>query len=360
MNLNMSGLGKLIGVLAIASVLLAGCGSSSSSGFGDPKKPSGQESEAITKQLEDLYDEAADSKESTVTVYGPGATSLEPFAKAFADRFPGMKVNLVNLVGADLVTRLSSEVTSKKHTADVVYGATTQGVIPEYEEWFDEFSPAGAGDLPTYAVDDGHLWHAPWSVPFGIVYDTARTDEAAAPDSWAELAQPEWKGRFGLDDPTVQSAASIALAVAYAEGKIDDDWITAVAANDPVIFASAADRSNSLLTGEVDASLNSVGNMFAEVANGAPLKVAAGATVTVPYAIAVMNGAPHPKLAELFSAWMLTPEAQEVNASIGQFGLMPDAPSPVVGLVPSEEVTADAFTTAYAAVQKQFGAALDR
>lgn len=290
--------------------------------------------------LTDLYEEALEAGQSTITVYGITATSSASLYEAFSERFPGMTVEHVTIFGAELQNRIASEQTTGQYVADNVSVSGADAVFLTEEGYVAESEPPLAEQLDDVYKPAGNTLFGGNTYLYTVGYNTDLVSEDEVPTSFEELLDPEWAGRFGITDPN-QGANGFIFA-AIKNGKIDESYLDELKANDPVIFPSERDLFTAVSTGQIEMGLGNYirGQAFLET-DDLPVAFVAdfeeGVSDGVFYRGTVEN-APNALASDLLVAWWLTPEAQALIAEQGQPGLMPDAPA-VPGQPPLSEIT---------------------
>lgn len=319
----------LAGFVTAISLLASGCaGAPSGAGKID------NESDAtdcytgtpLGDSMAELYDAATDAGKTAVTVYGPGAMNWKPLVEGFNECFPEIRINLVNLLGPETITRIQSEFSSGQRTGDIVFGTINNGVfLPDHAEWFEPFQPIG-GEVLVHHPED--LWYAPYAGLFGIAYNSNSIEPSDVPRSWDDLLDPRWKGKISNNDLSSHNASSQTLVFAYLDDRIDDDWMTAYAAQEATVLADAAAVGKSIVTGEKDIALYAMSLVKTDKVKGAPIEFIPELSIFGHVPAGLLKDAPNPDAGKLLLSWLLTERAQEDFAHQGQYGLMPDAPLP--------------------------------
>ncbi|MGK0721294.1 iron ABC transporter substrate-binding protein [Leucobacter sp. W1478] len=219
---------------ASAALLLVGCsagaggGSTSSSGEmesdGEFTLYSGR-SEALVQPLIDMFEEQ--SGISVNVRYGDtaelGALLLEEGERSPAQAFLSQDAGALGaLAEAELFATLPSEITERV--------------------------PAGFT-----STDDS--WVGVTGRARVIVYDSEVLTPSQIPASVEALATPEWSGRLAIA-PTNASFQSFITAYRVLEGEAAaDEWVAAIAANDPQLFENNGAILTAVNDGVVDAGL---------------------------------------------------------------------------------------------------------
>lgn len=165
-----------------------------------------------------------------------------------------------------------------------------------------------------------------------------------SPDELRELADPRVRGRVAMtalgrgDGPLVVAALELAYGERGATG-----WLEQLARNEPVLVGTDAEAVARVADGSAAVAL--VDSLTAGAARGRPgLRIVfpdqkAKGCVTIPTALVLLNGAS--PAARKFSAWLASPDAEEVLAQRvpGLLPLREGATAPD-GIVPVWKMTA--------------------
>jgi iron(III) transport system substrate-binding protein len=131
-----------------------------------------------------------------------------------------------------------------------------------------------------------------------------------APKSFEDMTDARFKGKIGVDDPTVSGTAATNWTNLYL--KYGEEYIKKIAAQDPKLYRTVVDGSaGALAAGEI--------GLFYAVSGGAmmsTIKAAGDAIKVVPVndisqttvELAIPKGAAHPCAARLFLHWATTSE----------------------------------------------------
>lgn len=336
--------------LATAGLLvLAGC-----SGGGDAEAPASSATTSATDfdsatldalggeenaaYLDDLYQQAVDAGQTTITVYGVTATSSASLYEAFSKRYPEITVDHVTIFGADLQNRIASEQATGQYVADNVSVSGADAVYLSDEDFLAEQNPPLAADLDDTYKPAGDTLFGGNTYLYTLSYNSDLVSEEDVPKTFDDLLDPKWAGKIGMPDPAAGANGFVYAAIQH--DKLDEGWLTDFAKTKPVVFPSERDVFTAVSTGQVPLGLGNYirGEAFLATDN-LPVKFVAdfedGVSDGVFYRGTVKN-APNALASDLLTAWWLTPEAQELIAAQGQPGLMPDAPA-----VPGQPALAD-------------------
>jgi iron(III) transport system substrate-binding protein len=244
----------------------------------------------------------------------------EPIAQAVSDAFSeeyGIDVEFTRLASSDLAARYGSEAETGDPVADVVVMSNTPFVAEGAESgWFvplaDAEIPGFPGDWPEeFLVDDRGT--AIISIePTGISYNTDMLGDTEPPETWADLAEPEWEGKILLVDPT-GSPAYVDFWTVVLEGE-GPEVLEGIAANSTGTYPSAVPLHEALGAGEGTIGVPGVGAIVAgAVDRGAPLEFVTPDLTTGPEIVPLISdGASHPNAARLFVWWLMYGEGESV------------------------------------------------
>jgi iron(III) transport system substrate-binding protein len=257
---------------------------------------------------------AGAKKEGELTVYTSAQSDdIGAVAKAFEAKY-GVKVNLWRAGSEKVLQRAVTEARGGRHAVDVI---ETNG--PELEMLHREQvlqvvkSPYLADLIPAARRPHGE-WVGTRLNVFALAYNTRLVKKEELPKNFADLANPRWKGRLGIEAD-------------------DQDWLAGVIAQlgeqkGAQIFREivktngiSVRRGHTLLTqlvvsGEVPLALT-VYNYKAEQfkSQGAPIEwFSIGRAVARPNGVAVARRAPHPHAAVLFYDFEIGEEGQRILA----------------------------------------------
>ncbi len=174
-----------------------------------------------------------------------------------------------------------------------------------------------AFDYKTLGIDAKAIQHGNGTLALshGLVlpaYNTKVLATKDAPKSWEDLLDPKWKdGKLGVSDATYYF--SLFAAGPWGEGKTTE-YVKGLARQRPFL-GRLAELSIRLELGEISiAVMLSESTVYTAKAKGAPIAFAEKVEPVLVSTtnIGVLKGAPHPSAALLFTAFNLSPEAQEI------------------------------------------------
>lgn len=332
---------SLVGVVALA-LTLAACGGESGDEDSDitavgSGEVSAEDEELLggpeaVESLQELYAAATDAGQSLVTVYGPSEVDREPVYELFAQRFPGISVDPVFLVGPNYAARLETEVASGNHVADLVQSGDTS-VAPQIGlEYFEPFEPVTAEDVDDSYRDQSGTVVAATAAAFGHLYNTNEISEDEAPTGWEDLLDERFAGVMATEDLTAFGGGFSVLSRLAWDGRISDGFVENLAAQDIQFESQSAVAGTVVATGQRALHpFYPLGYYLRDVERGAPVDFVfptEGGVHLSPHYLALMDGAPNPDAAKLLMTWLFTPEGQQAAAEVGLYPLVPGEPGP--------------------------------
>ena len=290
--------------------------------------------------------EEAAKKEGTVLVYA-NSSKVEKAAEAFMELYPEINVQAYDLGGDDVLMKTLEEQKAGAFTGDVWFssgGADLIGqVLPKNYVW--RFVPdSTAAYTPEQYTQPLLMSRFGTSV---FAYNSELNDTCPITNIW-ELTQPEWKGKFFIEDPlndasTLSKLITIAahpdeVKQAYvdlygSEPVLDADtpdagwlWLKRFAQNGPIPQPGGDEVDSAFATPGMTESymaLTSYSNM-ADVQEGIlafepcwGLQPKLG--VQSQSYVGIINQAPHPNAAKLWIKFVTSPEGRDPWAKFGTY-----------------------------------------
>ncbi|WP_027092798.1 ABC transporter substrate-binding protein [Cohnella thermotolerans] len=252
----------------------------------------------------------------TLTVY---LNDFDDIVKPMFEEQTGYKLNIVSGNGAEIMSRIEAE-KGNPHW-DVVWmdsmpsidqlgakGELLEGWTPDnaanLTDFSKQFVPANQSYYPTGT-------HAA-SV---IVYNTKSFDEASAPKTWADLADPKFKGAVGMADPAVAAPAYPFVAWFFQSQGMDagKSYFQSLIKNGIHIYPKNPQVANALTSGEIKAAALQESNAYTLKNSGEPIGIIwpeEGAPGSVRVA-AIQKNTQHADAAKAFVNFLLDPKTQQ-------------------------------------------------
>jgi iron(III) transport system substrate-binding protein len=281
--------------------------------------------------------EEAARKEGPMTWYISfyGQEEADQTAAAFAKKYPGLSVIPLRTTTGAAFQRLSLDFKNNVPVASVVSLSGVggyydilmrEGRLAEYvPETADKLSPAMK---PT--IVPGQLY------PIGaglmaIAYNTTKIKPADVPKTWKDLADPKWKGKLALSHPAFSGFDAAWLVVMNKQAGWP--YFEALSKNAPLVQRSTFDAIRALNSGE--RLIATMPDMMAlnSASKGNPLGIVYptdGSVMIMGYT-AILKNAPQPKMARLFTEFLLGVEHAKVVAGARYHSARPEVVTELPG-----------------------------
>jgi len=144
-----------------------------------------------------------------LVLYASHPTAMvDYYVKAFEQQNPGVKVELITGGTGDLLGRVKAE--KDRPRGDLLWGgsSTTGGSAPEL---FVKYDAPVLKEISKELLDPTG-YNAPFDAfAMVIVYNKDLVPAAEVPKTWADLANPKWKGKIRFANPISSSSSYAAL-----------------------------------------------------------------------------------------------------------------------------------------------------
>jgi ABC-type Fe3+ transport system substrate-binding protein len=285
----------------------------------------------------------AAQKESQIAVYMWRLESLDKAVQAFQKKYPEIRVTTVALRGAELATRLMTERRAEKFLWDLcICGTTTPYKVFHQGKALEPIKPALL--LPEVA-DESKWWGGRHhyvdpeqqyififvgNVMGDVVsYNTALVNPKEFTSFW-DIVQSKWKGKIVAKDPRIPGSGAGNMRWIYYHPALGAPFLKRLFGEMEVTLSREERQATDWLAkgkmalcfscGQTDIMKARQQGLPVEMLNSAAWKEGAGMNAQV-NTLALMNRAPHPNAARLFTNWLLSREGQtlyqELTATSG-------------------------------------------
>lgn len=266
----------------------------------------------------------------TLTVYtSEPQAKIDEIIAAYNERQPDVDVQVFRAGTGELKTRVATEKESGEIQADIMLAAD----VPTFESYVAEgdlqaLDISNAGELNQDVVDPEGYYVGTRIIPTVIAYNTDMVD--AAPESWADLAEPEYKDMIAMPNPEVSGAAAFNTAVWIQEESLGEEWLTSLMENNPTILESNGPVGQAVAGGTapigvvVDYVARELGEKGSPIALNYP-------TDGVPYVsqpAGIFSDSKNPEAANDFIEFLISQEGQELAVSQSYVPVRGDAGVP--------------------------------
>jgi iron(III) transport system substrate-binding protein len=253
----------------------------------------------------------------SVTLYTSLApTESTPLAQAF-EKKTGIKVELWRALSEKIVQRALTEARARRFAFDVIETNGPEMEMMAREGLFSEIRSPHLADLPQASIPAHRLWVPDRMNFFVVAYNTAKVRREELPSDYRGFLDPKWKGRLGIEATDAEWMATLVKIWGEASGLA---YFRKLAEMRPDMRKGHVLLAELISAGEVPVGLT-VYNSNAESLKrkGAPIDwLPVAPVVARAQGIAIAKHAPHPHAAAAFVDFVLSPEGQELLASMGR------------------------------------------
>lgn len=243
-----------------------------------------------------------------------------PYQKAFQQKYPGTKVEVLNKQTNAGIKYLQE--TASNNQSDIFWASAPDAfevlkdskLLTSYRPKAQGI-PAKVGAFPVHDPEGFFMGFA--ASGYGIMYNTRymAAKKLPIPKEWSDLEKPVYFDHVGISAPSRSGTTHLTIETILQGEGWDKGWATlkAMAGN----FAQVTERSFGV-PDAVNSGTFGIGIVidffgFSSAASGFPVEfVYPTVTTIVPANVAIVKNAPHPKAAEAFVEYLLSPEGQEI------------------------------------------------
>lgn len=263
----------------------------------------------------------------------------EYLVRDFNSLYPGIKVYLVDMTGAEVFNSYMYDLGKRRQAADLLWSSEIElqaalvkdGYAAQYN------SPEG-GAVYSWA-NLGNMAYATAYEPVAMVYNRKLLAEKEVPASHKALlkaaGEERFKGKIATVDPEKNGRAFIFLAHDQTSGFSFWNLVKGFGASGLQIYPDYAPLLDKVAGGEALFGYNvPAGEAFRRAGTDPAVGVLypGDYTLATPQTILMTNNAPHPDAARLWLDYILSPRGQGILARVGNL-------FPVRGDVPGGELT---------------------
>lgn len=256
-------------------------------------------------------------KEGQLVVYTSLApTESGPLTKAFEGKY-GIKTELWRALSDKVVQRTVTEAQARRYTVDVVETNGPELEMITREKLFAPFWSPYLADLPSYALNKQRPWIADRLNFFVVAYNTKQVKREEIPKTYEGFLDPRWKGKLGIEATDSEWMAAIVKEWGEQRGMT---FFRKLAEMKPDMRKGHILLAELVASGEIPVGLSAYqANVDSIKKKGGPIDfVPVEPVVARPQGIGIAANAPHPHAALLFVDFVLSPEGQQMFASMGR------------------------------------------
>ncbi len=309
---------------------------------------------------QDAVDMAAAKKEGKVVWYTSTPIAQAQKIATLFEAATGIKVELFRSGGSEVLRRFQQEGAAGRIVADVMTTSDpAASQLLARKGTFVPFKPKNFDKIGDESKDkDGHFIAQRLNI-MTIYLRGDKVAEADRPKSWADVADPKYKGKLVMTDPSFTALQLMVVGMISKER----GWgfYEKLKANDVMIVRGNQQVSDNIKRAERVIAVGAVDSYAAEDrAAGHPIVTVypADGTYVIHAPTAVIKGGPNPNAAKALAEFMIGDEAQKVFPADGGYAARTDIPppagSPPVTSLKILPVDYDYLEKASAQIKKKF------
>lgn len=257
--------------------------------------------------------EAAAAKEGTVSIYhNLNPAGAELLANDIRKDIKGIKLEMTRLGSAPLIERFSTEYRAGKNIADVVITFADDSLFEGLKAgWMAAWVPPELKAYPPKVnYQKKNMMFNIQTARETIIWNKNRVRGNQEPKEWADLFDPRFKDRVGMNPPW--RSVAIQGIIAYWEKLNLGDTAAKLKANNVRFFEGSGGIIQAVIRGDVHVAELTDLPLDPAISDGAPIGFvypASGTTTSEGY-IFVSSRAPHPNAGRVFTNWILSGRGQ--------------------------------------------------
>ena len=274
---------------------------------------------------------------------------IEPLLQLFREANPGIRTEFIRLGSSPLIQRFQTEFNAGRHLADVLITFPDERFDDGLRNgWSARWSPPELANFDPKIVREGSAFALHQSREC-IIWNRNLVRDADAPREWADLIDPKWRGRVGMNPPW--RSVAVQQIVAYWEDIGIQNAAERLKDNQVRFFEGSGGIIQAVVRGDIrvahltDLPLNPL------LEDGAPVGFvypASGTTLSSGFAM-VAEKAPNPNAGRMLLNWLMTAQGQEALQRLGGLpvtrrGAPPLSKIPATSQLPKVVVGEDILT----------------
>jgi len=273
-------------------------------------------------------------KEGNFIFYGTmSAPDMARVVTAFESKYPFIKVQTFRANSERVLNRVLTEARTGSYFVDAINLDGVNGWVLKEKDMLQPYKSAETEAYPEEFRDPSGLMPCCLYIVTNVIgYNTSLVAKKDAPKSFADLLNPKWKGKLGMDAD--ESEWFSALISVWGKEKTVN-FFRGIMKQQPSLHRGHTLLAQMTAAGEFPVAVNVFGYRPLEMqSRGAPIDIVnADPVMSRPWGIFLAKRAPHPNAARLFIDYVLSVEGQKLLASLGRTVVRPGVPQKFPRLV---------------------------
>lgn len=252
---------------------------------------------------------------------------IDAFEPLLREKLPDVRVHWYQAGSEKVAARLEAERAAAAVKADVL--ATSDPFLYvrlRAEDALLRYASPNVLRVPRSLLDLDAHWT---SVRLSTMVLVHRSDVDSPPRSFAELAEPRWRGQVALGDP-LTSGTAFTWAV-FMERRLGGEYFDRLRENSAIVAGGNAAVLQKVEGGEARVGVLLLENALLAIANGSPIRFAypEDGAVVIPGPAAIFASSRNPVAARALVDLLLSPEGQRLIVEPGDMHAVdPRLPGP--------------------------------
>lgn len=269
---------------------------------------------------------AAAQAEGELVVYGSCEEEYLAAATAHFEELYGIKTTYLRLSTGEVQAKIEEE--NGNPSADVWFGGTTDPYnVVAAEGLLAPYDAINASHLTSdmYKHAEG-MWYGIYKGILGFMVNTEELERLGveAPQDWADLLDPKYKGMIWLSNYNTAGTAKLVINTMIQKYGHDEgiQYLVDLDKNIEVYTKSGSGPSKNVGTGECIIGIGFLHDGIYQILNGYDnigLILPSSGTSFEIGATAIFEGAAHPNAAKLWIEYALSPDCVELGAKNGSY-----------------------------------------
>lgn len=264
----------------------------------------------IAAQSKDVLDGA--KREGQLVFYsGIPVPDAQAVLSALEKKYPFIKTTFYRATGPALVSRIQTEQRAGSHIWDVMNSTGFEPYVLLEQGYFAKHESIERKAFPDGHKDNEGFWATMYTSPMIVSYNTKLVSPAELPKDYADLSNPKWKGRLGLDASDFEWYANLRKIWG---GDKAQKFLEGLRKQEVRLVQGRALLTELLSGGEIAILVNNfLQNSIEAKRKGSPVEMLAlDPVISAAGLVGINKSAPHPNAAKLFVDFVLSKEGQEL------------------------------------------------
>ncbi len=304
---------------------------------------------ALLAQSRELI-EAAKKEGEFVFYSGIPVPDAQAMLAALEKKYPFLKTTFYRATGPALVSRIQTEQRAGTHIWDAMNSTGFEPYVLLEQGFFAKYDSPQRRSFPDGHKDNEGYWTTMYTSPMVLTYNTRLVSPAELPKDYAELLNPQWKGRLALDSSDFEWYANLRKIWGAERAQ---KFLEGLRKQEVRLVQGRALLTELLGGGEVAMLVNNfLQNAIESKRKGSAVEMLAlDPVVSAAGLVGINKFAPHPNAAKLFVDFVLSKEGQELIVKTDRSSVRKDIAGNPLDLIKNVRIVPSDLTLGKSYVQ---------